>query len=185
MFEICLLTHLNLEELHRIVTGYTADSKYEVRHTESEEHILFELRQIALPEPLIKRYAPYDQETVQRYNRVLADACSFGAYDGALLTGLIIAEPHFWNHSFWVWEFHVAEGYRRLGIGRQLMDAVVEKARHKGFRTIICETQNTNVPAIKAYHQLGFRLEGVDISYYTNADYPDGEIAVFMKRRLT
>lgn len=24
----------------------------------------------------------------------------------------------------------------------------------------------------------------IDISYYTNEDYPDGEVAVFMKRRL-
>jgi hypothetical protein len=26
---------------------------------------------------------------------------------------------------------------------------------------------------------MGFTLEGVDISFYTNQDYPDGEIAVF------
>ena len=31
---------------------------------------------------------------------------------------------------------------------------------------------------------LGFRVEGVDISFYSNDDYPEGEIAVFMKRRL-
>ena len=38
--------------------------------------------------------------------------------------------------------------------------------------------------AIQIYRQLGFRVEGVDLSYYTNEDYPDGEIAIFMKRRL-
>lgn len=49
---------------------------------------------------------------------------------------------------------------------------------------MVCETQSTNGAAIEAYHRLGFRVEGVDISYYSNEDYPDGECAVFMKKRL-
>jgi ribosomal protein S18 acetylase RimI-like enzyme len=65
-----------------------------------------------------------------------------------------------------------------------LMECVAEKAKGAGFRTIVCETQNTNVMAIKIYRKLGFRLEGIDISCYSNSDYPDGEIAVLMKRRL-
>ncbi len=64
------------------------------------------------------------------------------------------------------------------------MECPAEKARRAGFRAIVCETQNTNATAIKIYRKLGFRLEGIDISYYSNNDYPDGEIAVFMKRRL-
>jgi hypothetical protein len=31
---------------------------------------------------------------------------------------------------------------------------------------------------------MGFVLEGIDLSLYRNSDYPDGEIAVFMKRKL-
>jgi len=54
-----------------------------------------------------------------------------------------------------------------------------------GLRIIVWETQTTNVPAIRAARRLGFQLESIDISYYTNADYPAGEMAVFMKRRLT
>ena len=64
------------------------------------------------------------------------------------------------------------------------MEDVAQRAKNAGFRTIVCETQNTNVMAIKVYSKLGFRLEGIDISHYANNDYPDGEIAVFMKRRL-
>jgi ribosomal protein S18 acetylase RimI-like enzyme len=64
------------------------------------------------------------------------------------------------------------------------MDAVMEKARKAGYRIIVCETQNTNADAIQIYRHLGFRVEGMDISYYSNEDYPDGEIAVFMKRRI-
>ena len=64
------------------------------------------------------------------------------------------------------------------------MECVAEKASRADFRTIVCETQNTNPTAINVYRKLGFRVEGVDISFYSNDDYPEGEMAVFMKRRL-
>jgi ribosomal protein S18 acetylase RimI-like enzyme len=98
--------------------------------------------------------------------------------------GIALAEPRHWNKSLWVWELHVVESHRRRGVGRQLVDALANKAREAGLRTLVCETQNTNVPAMRFYHSVGFRIEGIDISYYTNEDFPDGEIAVFMKKRL-
>jgi ribosomal protein S18 acetylase RimI-like enzyme len=52
------------------------------------------------------------------------------------------------------------------------------------MRVLVCETQSTNVPAIRFYRALGFVLEGLDLSLYSNHDYPDGEIAIFMKRYL-
>ena len=67
------------------------------------------------------------------------------------------------------------------------MERVAEKASRAGFRIMVCETQNTNPTAINVYRKLGFRvegIEGIDISFYSNHDYPEGEIAVFMKRRL-
>nr|MBA3321877.1 GNAT family N-acetyltransferase [Pyrinomonadaceae bacterium] len=112
------------------------------------------------------------------------DNFSFGAYDGALLVGLLIAEARLWNHSLWVCEFHVAETHRQRGIGKRLMDCAAEKAKQAGLRIIVCETQNTNAAAISVYRKLGFGIDGIDISYYSNTDYPDGEIAIFMKRRL-
>jgi ribosomal protein S18 acetylase RimI-like enzyme len=46
------------------------------------------------------------------------------------------------------------------------------------------ETQNTNVPAIRFYRSLGFHLEGIDVSFYSNDDLTSGEVALFLKRRL-
>jgi ribosomal protein S18 acetylase RimI-like enzyme len=84
----------------------------------------------------------------------------------------------------WIREFHVAATHQRRGIGRELLQNVVTRSQQDGFRTVVCETQTTNTPAIAFYRRMGFTLEGVDISLYTNQDYPDGEIAVFMKKRL-
>jgi ribosomal protein S18 acetylase RimI-like enzyme len=183
MIEIHSLTGLSLSDLERVASGYSSESKYAVVYTSAEDRVTFDLQLITLDKPYVKKFG-HDDGTIQRYERVLNDGFSFGAFDGNLLIGFVIGEPHEWNRSLWVWEFHVLEAYRNDGIGKRLMDRVAEKAKSAGFRTIVCETQNTNVMAIKVYHKLGFWIEGIDISYYSNDDYPDGEIAVFMKRRL-
>lgn len=184
MIEILPLTTLDPADLRRVASGYSSDYKYLVTHTDSESHAAIDLQLIALQEPYLKAYDHYDDETLQRYDQALGQEYSFGAYDGGLLAGLVLAEPHQWNRSVWVWEFHVAGAYRRRGLGKRLMECVVEKTQRAGLRIIVCETQSTNATAIQIYRRLGFRIEGVDISYYSNQDYPDGEVAVFMKRRL-
>jgi ribosomal protein S18 acetylase RimI-like enzyme len=184
MIEVHPLTTLAPADLRRVASGYSSDHKYLVTHSDSEGHTSFDLQLISLPAPYVKTYDHFDYETLQRYDHALGHEYSFGAFEGGLLVGLILAEPHHWNRSIWVWEFHVAEAHRRRGLGKRLMECVVEKAKGAGLRIIVCETQNTNVPAIQVYRKLGFRVEGVDISYYSNQDYPDGEIAIFMKRRL-
>jgi ribosomal protein S18 acetylase RimI-like enzyme len=50
---------------------------------------------------------------------------------------------------------------------------------------MVCETQNTNAPAIAFYRRVGFELDGIDLSYYSNEDVTQGEVALFMKLRLT
>jgi streptothricin acetyltransferase len=181
--EIRSLTELALTDLERVASGYSSESKYVVAYTSAEDQVTFDLQLVSLDKNYVKKF-DHDDDTIERYVKVLNGGFSFGAFDGNLLIGLIIGEPHEWNRSLWVWEFHVLESYRSEGIGKQLMERVAEKGKGTGFRTIVCETQNTNVTAIKVYRKLGFELEGIDISYYSNSDYPDGEIAVFMKRRL-
>ena len=183
MIKIGVLLSLELADIVRVAGGYTSNNKFAVVHTHSENHAAFELRRTALARPYVKKY-DFDRETVERYNAFLHDGFSFGAYDGELLVAILISEVHSWNQSLWVHEFHVAESHRNMGIGRRLMECVSEKAVDAGLRIIVCETQNTNVPAIEIYRRLGFGIEGIDISYYGNDDCPDGEIAIFMKRRL-
>jgi len=183
MIDLRPLTALTLAGLHRVAPGYTSSSKYVVRHTATARRVVFELELVALDPPYVKVF-DHDDDTLRRYQGLLREGYSFGAYAGDELVGLAIGEAHAWNRSLWVWEFHVVEAHRRRGLGRRLMARVAEQAAQAGLRTIVCETQTTNVPAIQVYTRLGFRLEGVDLSYYSNDDYPAGEIAVFMKRPL-
>ena len=98
--------------------------------------------------------------------------------------GLAIADISHWNRTYRVHEFHTAPTHQRRGVGRQLIAALEARGRAAGLRTLLCETQNTNVPAIHFYQKMGFSLEGLELSHYRNADYPDGEIGVLLKKPL-
>lgn len=184
MIPITPLTQIDAAALRRVITGYTSHARYVVAWADDAAVARFSLELIPLPEPITRQYDYLDEETTRRYQDGLRHECSAGAYAGSELVGVALAEPHYWNNSLWVWEFHVAEAYRRQGIGQQLMAWLTARAATLGLRVIVCETQNHNVPAIQFYRRQGFRMEGIDISYYTNEDWPDGDVAVFMKKRL-
>jgi ribosomal protein S18 acetylase RimI-like enzyme len=178
------LAPLTLADTARIATPFTADAKYAITYTDTLEHVSFDIVRVPLPAPVEHRYDHFDDALVLWLNSYLPNNYSFGAYLDGVLVGFLLAREERWNNSLWVMEFHVAGAYRGQGIGRQLMQHAAEAAVQADLRVITCETQNTNINAIQVYRALGFRLEGVDVSYYTNTDYPDRGIAVFMKRRL-
>ncbi len=167
-----------------IASGYTTSEIYHVSRSESETQASFVLTLQTLSEPRGFRFT-FNEEELERYSVLIPAEFCFGAFDGAMPVGIALAEPQAWNRTLWVWDFHVAASHRGQGIGRRLMAALAERAAAAGLRAVICETQNTNVPAIRFYRAVGFMMEGVDISYYTNDDMlPGGTVAVFMKLRL-
>lgn len=183
MITIRPLRQLTRTAAERVIGGYISSQKYYVARSLSGEKITITLTLVDLPGPYVKRF-PLDDETFELYQNALSLGYSLGAYHGETLVGLAIAEARRWNNSLWVWEFGVAENYRRQGIGRLIMESLAEMAAEKGLRCLVCETQNTNVPAINFYRQLGFEIDGIDLTYYTNHDIECGEVALFMKRKF-
>jgi streptothricin acetyltransferase len=177
------LYSLSRPDLERIVTGYTSPERYRVRKVESKEQISFDLVLETLAKPYHKQFTT-DDVTYQLYVDCLSGGTSRGAYLGERLVGVGIAEARHWNRSLWVWEVGIEELHRGKGIGNRLMQALVDAAVEANMRCLVCETQNTNVPAIRFYRRMGFELEGIDLSYYTNTDMEDFEVALFMKRKL-
>ncbi len=182
MIEIRKLEQLRRGDLH-IVDGYVSNDRYQVSKTETADEFCFILKRQKLDEPYVKRWS-FSKEDFKNYSELVNQSLSLGAYDAGQLVGIAISEEIEWNRSLWIREFGIAESYRRKGVGGQLMDQVVEVAKAEGLRILVCETQNTNVPAIDFYRSVGFEVDGVDLSYYTNRDV-EGEVAVFMKRKLT
>ena len=164
-------------------TGYTSTAKYSVQKVEKHDQTTITLELIALDQPHVKHWSLLDDD-IERHRRVVRQGLALGAYDDHRIIGVAIAERQDWNRSLWVWEFHVAETHKMIGVGRQLIEALADKARKDGLRIMVCETQNTNVPAIEFYRKVGFEIEGIDLSYYSNSDVMDGEVAIFMKKKL-
>jgi ribosomal protein S18 acetylase RimI-like enzyme len=181
MIEIRLLTSLHTSRFHELSAGYVSSAVYHVSKSESDLQTTISLHLQQLDTPYNKHWRP-DNETDTRYRRVIDHGLSLGAYDEDILVGVAIAEKQAWNRTLWVWEFHIAADYRGRGLGRQLMDCLAEVGKRSGCRVMVCETQNTNVPAIRFYRNVGFEVGSVDLSYYTNKDVTDFEVAVFMKR---
>ncbi|WP_379138835.1 GNAT family N-acetyltransferase [Paenibacillus sp. sgz500958] len=182
--EIKILESFSREDQQTLGSfGYTSSSKYQVKKDENLESISIEIQRIPLESPYIKLY-PEEPEDLERYDRILPLGFSLGGYLNNQLIAAAIGEPVYWNNTLLIWTFQVAEKHRRMNVGTTLMQRVLELARVKGFRAVVVETQNTNEPAIDFYKKCGFEIDGIDLSYYTNNDMDEGEIAFFMKKKI-
>ncbi|WP_130620677.1 GNAT family N-acetyltransferase [Dyella amyloliquefaciens] len=63
---------------------------------------------------------------------------------------------------------YVRPAYRSLGLGRQLVEAVIAAARHAGFRELLLDTLPTMASAQSLYRRLGF----VEIPPYNDKHLP-------------
>lgn len=167
--------------LNDFIQGYVSQEKYQVSRDETAQSIVFRLELITLDAPYVKHY---DLNSFDFYQALVDSGFSLGAYWDNQLVGLALADVQHWNRSMQIHELHVLAAYQGQGIGRKLLEALALNAREADLRIMVCETQNTNVPALRFYQKCGFQLEALDLSLYSNADSESGEIALFMKRRL-
>jgi ribosomal protein S18 acetylase RimI-like enzyme len=183
MADIVQMDSLDIDLLRRLSPGYVSNARYVVEKHESPTRTSIDLNLVQLATPYVKQWE-WSDDYAERYRSVVAKGTSFLASEHSTPIGIAIAEPQQWNQILNVCEIHVTEHARRRGIGRLLMDKLSAVARERELRAIVCETQNTNVPAINFYRAVGFEMDCIDLSYYTNTDAEDFEVAVFMKLKL-
>lgn len=70
----------------------------------------------------------------------------------------------------------VHPAYRRRGIGRALLQAVIEEAKRRGSVGVTLEVRTSNEAAQRLYQSLGFVASGVRKGYYSDT----GEDALAM-----
>lgn len=72
----------------------------------------------------------------------------------------------------------VHPNYRRLGVGRGLVNALVTALSQNGAFCLLLEVRESNLPAIKLYEELGFMVVGRRPGYYRNPK----EAALIMRK---
>lgn len=74
----------------------------------------------------------------------------------------------------------VHPSFRRQGIGRTLLQGVLDDARHRKLRVVVLEVRPSNTEARTLYETIGFRVIGRRRGYY----YDTGEDALVMEADL-
>jgi streptothricin acetyltransferase len=97
--------------------------------------------------------------------------------DGRLAGQIILREN--WNNYAYIDDIAVDVAFRRLGVGRALVDRVRLWARQKRLPGIMLETQTNNVAACRFYESCGFKIGGFDNMLYRGLDSGTDEVAVY------
>jgi [ribosomal protein S18]-alanine N-acetyltransferase len=69
-----------------------------------------------------------------------------------------------------IYSLNVHPSYRRMGIGRLLMDTALEFLKERGFRKFTLEAGVNNTAARNLYESKGFSVDKILRSYYKNGD---------------
>jgi [ribosomal protein S18]-alanine N-acetyltransferase len=88
---------------------------------------------------------------------------------GMIVVWFILDEAH-------IGTIAVKPEYRLMGIGRMILDYVIDQARQASIQKIFLEVRRTNLAAQKLYEQEGFVFDGVRPHYY----HDTGEDALLM-----
>ncbi len=73
-----------------------------------------------------------------------------------------------------LWDIRVADACKHRGVGQRLFDMAVASARRDGYRQMIIECQNNNVPACRFYRKQGAMLGKIDpYAYYADPEIRD------------
>lgn len=74
----------------------------------------------------------------------------------------------------------VAPAWRRRGLGRLLLQALIGKASELALETLFLEVRSSNRPAIALYESAGFKSVGLRRAYYSD----NGEDAIIMLKNI-
>lgn len=99
------------------------------------------------------------------YGEMAANAFFIGAYDKDACVGLAILERGFYKYLY-LSDLKVSAAYRKLGIGKMLIEKCMELAREQKTQGVSLTVQDNNLDACLFYLKTGFRIGGLDTEIY-------------------
>lgn len=115
----------------------------------------------------------------------LDNPIAYGAYEEDTLLGFVEGFYEEWNCRFRISNIIIFdENSRGKGLGKLLLDKILEDAMASGARMAVLETQSYNYNAISFYKKNGFEVIGFDLYAYSNNDIKDHNIRIEMGKVL-
>lgn len=161
------------EAIAALDDSFTTEYVYEV----SAGDVGFGLRMVAVDPPLVKVFPAEEDEPDAACELVAVDT------DGRVC-GYAAADVETWNQRLVVRQVAIAPEHRGRGVGGALLRQLLAYGHRQGARTAWLETSSVNVPAVRAWRRMGFRLCGLDTTLYTGTA-SEGETALYMSRPVT
>lgn len=92
-------------------------------------------------------------------------AVVYGVFDREDLIGYVWAYEHPFREEvrMYISEIHVDERYRGRGVGKQLLAAVENMARNRGYHALYIHAEGNNDGAIRLYQNEGYVIERVQL----------------------
>lgn len=126
--------------------------------------------------PHTKRFQP-DEIDYSTYISNPDKTVFFAFVEGSLAGQIRVLK--WWNGYAYIGSIVVDQKYRQHGVGRVLIERVVEWSRSRGLPGIMLETQSNNLAACKLYERCGFVLGGFDEYLYKGLNPSTDEVALY------
>lgn len=158
---------------------YTSKEYYDVNMQRTDDGFQISVQKKEFTKPFM--HSLEDCEYPDKlYEDWWEDAEAFGiTEDNKLLAAIEICSES-WTNRLIITELFVDEKLRGQGYGKKLLDIAKKITVEKNYRTLILETQSSNINAVDFYLHAGFTLIGFDSCCYTNTDLERKEIRLNM-----
>ena len=158
---------------------YTSKEYYDVdlQRTDDGFHISIQKKKFAKPFIHSLKDCEYQDKL---YEDWWEDAEAYGITEDNKLLAAIEICPESWTNRLIITELFVDEKLRGQGYGKKLLDIAKKITVEKNYRTLILETQSSNINAVDFYLHAGFTLIGFDSCCYTNTDLERKEVRLNM-----
>ena len=92
-------------------------------------------------------------------------AIVYGVFDSENLIGYVWAYEHPFREEvrLYVNEIHVDEAYRNKGIGKQLLHAIEDMVKERGYGALYIHAEGNNDGAIRLYQNEGYEIERIQL----------------------
>lgn len=99
------------------------------------------------------------------YDTMSGDSIFLGAYDEDTCVGLALLQKSMFRYLY-LSDLNVQLSHRRMGVGRQLIQAALGIAKQMHCRGLYLIAQDNNLSACLFYLSCGFRIGGLDTEIY-------------------